>query len=273
MLPQILRTGPSALRALLQTEGQRTGNKIAWARCVQSDLELMHALLPGKTYELGSPNDYASRWHAVMRHHPSEWRALVDTIFFTSDAAQTGSPTDRPTDLTRPAARPELIQPSPLGFKCADCGAAFKSNKAMLQHQRVKHGLRTEFAAFVGEKPQCPVCGKMFATRWRAIAHLSENRQRRVTAPAALCRQAALDGLLPRLNPSLVESLLLDDRAARGVARKQGHSHAIVGRKHANKRRADVLEIVPTRRVRTKTGLEVLTKTGKAEYRKRPHPE
>ena len=129
----------------------------------------------------------------------------------------------------------------------------------MLQHQRVKHQLRNPFAEIVGDNLKCPVCNKSFANRWRVIAHLSEMRQRRVGRPVSLCGPKALEADIPRLDPSLALQLAEKDRLARTQARRAGHSHAVVGRQHANRRPATKLRVVPIVRVRVKTAEAELT--------------
>ena len=149
---------------------------------------------------------------------------------------------------------PKLLPES--AFSCGFCTKSYASKKALLQHQRVSHSVRNPFVQIVGESLECPVCHKAFANRWRVIAHLSETRQRRVGGPAELCGPKALEA--PRLDPGLAQKLAESDRSARTKARRAGHSHAVVGRAHANKRTARELVVVPTLRLRAKTAEQQL---------------
>ena len=91
-----------------------------------------------------------------------------------------------------------------------------------------------------------------------------------VNGPAPLCRDQALAGLIlpPRLDPSQAEAVLASDRLLARSARRLGHSHALVGRKAANKRAPEVLAIAPLRRIMSKSAPAALLKAGRAEYRK-----
>ena len=101
---------------------------------------------------------------------------------------------------------------------CDICGEAFLTKKAMEQHRRRKHDVRSQFQDYVGEAGVCPVCGKQFGTRLRCVAHLCDARHGR----GKLCQQVILEGLVPKNAPE--ENARLDeiDSKLRAMARKSG---------------------------------------------------
>ena len=64
----------------------------------------------------------------------------------------------------------------------------------------------------------CQVCGKVFSTRTRALAHLNDPRKNR------RCRDAVLNGQVPQLPDDEVSRLDEQARAERAAARKAGLS-------------------------------------------------
>ena len=100
----------------------------------------------------------------------------------------------------------------------------------MLQHARVRHRRTSAVQNFIGLTPSCPVCHKMFSTRLRAIAHLSETRVRgrhgRPTCNSILFSSPLSERVV---EPMVLRTALAVDRDARRNARRNGHSVPVVG--------------------------------------------
>ena len=147
---------------------------------------LGHRLAP-----LGDPIENASSWLVVIKSCPAEWRELAslaflaskvvnhadrrkadDLDFFSSEAARSSDPLPKKRRVSDPA--PDANLP----FACDVCGERFRTNKAALQHARVRHNRRNFYEQFVGNDPVCPVCSKNFYSIFQVVAHLGEKRVR-----------------------------------------------------------------------------------------------
>ena len=98
----------------------------------------------------------------------------------------------------------------------------FESQKAVLQHNRVTHGHRSDVKMWAGADCRCIVCGSTFSTRLRLIAHLTENRVRRGRPPCRASLQC-----IPPLAPDVVCALDLLDTKHRRDARHNGHTQPL----------------------------------------------
>ena len=129
----------------------------------------------------------------------------------------------------------------------------------MDQHRRIKHGWRCPINRFV-TGPMCPVYGKVFATRLRAIAHLSDPRKRSQSDRAS-CREIVLSGGVPEVaDEALLEQFSEEARAQRAEARKAGHTRPVVGWcRNAQKRPFSEVFKMPRRRLRQKTAQDQLS--------------
>jgi len=98
---------------------------------------------------------------------------------------------------------------------CEQCGRCFASMPALTMHCTRVHGRRCDVRHFVHDAG-CPVCGRWYHTRIRAIYHVKH-------APA--CLGAVQAGQVPQLAADLVDELDLADRALRRSARQAGRHH------------------------------------------------
>ena len=139
------------------------------------------------------------------------------------------------------------------GFACLACGeSGFRTDKALQQHARKKHGQKC-LMKFCVSGSQCPICDKVFADRLRVIAHLSESRTR-TKIPKVTCGDRIRAGEGQRLPDTLVAELDEEAKAQRAEARKAGHTRPVVPQHlHAQKRPLDELRSMPRRRVCRKT--------------------
>ena len=94
------------------------------------------------------------------------------------------------------------------------------SLKALLCHQRTKHGYRNPMRFFADGDGVCGACSTNFRTRLRLLDHLSDARR-------SHCREKENDGRVKKLSNERVEELDDVDRVARTAARHSGHSHVI----------------------------------------------
>ena len=95
----------------------------------------------------------------------------------------------------------------------------FMSVKALLCHQRTKHGSRNPIR-FFADDGVFGACGTNFRTKLRLLDHLSGARRTH-------CRDVCDGGTVTKLSNERVEELDELDRVARTAARQSGHSHVI----------------------------------------------
>ena len=118
---------------------------------------------------------------------------------------------------------------SSLPFSCIICnGVSFKSQKALDQHCRIKHNVRSSVAPRLPNISVCPVCFTQFDNRSRLLTHLSETRVRSRTGNTS-CKAEFLK--LPRFqcNVEGVEASKIQAEQNKHIssARKLGHSHVL----------------------------------------------
>ena len=107
----------------------------------------------------------------------------------------------------------------PRNFPCAQCGQAFASHKALLQHRRVAHKQRAQVRLFIDDSGACPARSMNLVERFRVIRHVTDKRRPR-------CRDYILASLDP-LDSSLVQAWEDRDRARLRQARQQGSTHIL----------------------------------------------
>jgi len=104
-------------------------------------------------------------------------------------------------------------------FVCSACSACFPSEKALMQHSRVKHDARNQVHDYL-DGGTCPACKVNFVTHARCSAHIGDRRR-------PMCRMRILSGEFPKVPPEMVSKLDESDRALRKAARKLGRTHVI----------------------------------------------
>eukprot|EP00973_Karenia_brevis_P040718 5634868-Karenia_brevis.AAC.1 len=143
---------------------------------------------------------------------------------------------------------------------CKDCGAQYGTNKALLSHMRVRHGLRNPINRFVDSSGICPACGVHFSLRSRVIAHLSEIRQREKVARIT-CRQRVLAGEFPMIDNVSLQAAAEADRKLAREAYRTGHSHQLATWRASRKRPiADASQdLQPKQRITSKRPRQSIT--------------
>ena len=137
-----------------------------------------------------------------------KWHQSADEIFFTDSALDTHM-----SESSKAGVAP---------FVCFECPQhpAFVSQKALLQHRRIRHNYRDPIVAYVDGSGICPACGTNFQSRLRCLAHLSDTRRTR-------CRDTILAGSFPTSTVKQLAAREELDRVARRTAQQNGRSHAI----------------------------------------------
>ena len=75
---------------------------------------------------------------------------------------------------------------------------------------------------FLPADGSCPHCGRRYADRLRAAAHVNDRRR------GAACKAAILEGRYPRLSDETLAELKVSEAAARKEARAKGHTQPLV---------------------------------------------
>ena len=248
-LSKIVSDEVPSLVALLRVRS-RDGRRMAWAEQVQADLREMARRLPHKLASLGNPINDADAWLELIRRHVQEWKQLVDLAFGGPPRVEAKRP-----DLGSPPKQSEVELAAALPFQCsfAGCHDRFATNKAARQHERIKHGTRTCVDQYVGSDGKCPICSRVFASRLRAVAHLSDPRIRSKHGRPS-CRERVLSGEVPPIHGFDLIRMREEDRKLRAAARRDGHTTPIVGfARHACAPKQAVASQRPKRRLPAKT--------------------
>ena len=229
------------LLAVLQFRS-RDGKSLPWVRMILYDFTVMLHVYPSKLQELGDPAHCADRWLAFIAKYPMQWKQLVKGYHTAcNDGEGAAEDSSGPAVVVFPVR--DATVPC-FSFTCNQCNASFPTNKALMQHARIKHGIKCCIQNLVGDETVCPVCATEFSHRHALIAHLSDNRVRsRVRATSCKAAFLAMDRPAPPVE--LVQSLNLVHRRKLGDAQRLfGRTHVLVG-KPANKPVKSVLSGVP----------------------------
>ena len=199
----IVRNAPTALRALLQFRSP-SGKMMAWTEQLLRDFKWIWARLP-QLSRMPDPGEDFEEWKNLLVSFPQEWSEIVSKVHFTESS--------RDKDMHQPAVA--------LNHACDQCGKAFPTAKALLQHCRVSHQARTPWHRKIATSI-CPCCKFDFKFRGRLLVqHLGDLRRNEA------CRRLVSD--LPDIPYDQWLQVEAADRAARRQARHKGHSHLVVG--------------------------------------------
>ena len=214
-LVRLLRSGPPPLLALLFEPWRSSW--LPWTQQLISDLMLLWRGMPALA-AMPAPDQDLLAWLRFVAQWPREWKQLVKRHLCFDTSAD------------RKAATKQVEDRALRGHVCGEtgCSMAFLTAKALAQHARRAHGKRSQFNAYVAADGRCPVCGKVFASRLRCIAHLNDGRELR----GGKCADRIRQGECIRLRDELVVELDAIDTEARRVARAQGHTQPLVPGSH-----------------------------------------
>ena len=245
-LASLLRSPAVHLRALIAMRTPE-GNKQPWAVLVQQGLEEMFKMFPFKLAELGHPAETPDAWHDFICNHPEAWKSLVR--MWARQATVQGLGQD-----SRPCKRRRTAGPAKEGgdkahpHVCGLCNVGFSSWRGFQQHDRKVHGARCSAKWYADSNGRCPVCFKIFPSRLRLVAHLTEKRSRGGKVPCG-----PLLGNARRLPADRVAYLDSLDTLERAKARREGKTQPTVGGR--KKRPAQDRPFNTRKRLRTKTTL------------------
>ena len=198
---RLCRLSPPPLRGLLQAHGSKPP---AWLVLVRDDLNKLRvvnsprldALAPA-SFQHGA-DDFAH----IACNFQAQWRTFVGRIVSHADS-----------HLVDDGA--ELV------FECPTCSESgvqksFKTLKGLKVHFSKAHGIRMLAREFV-DSCSCPVCGKVFASRARAVHHAEYSSSR--------CSLALARGEVDRLPDERIRLLDEEQAAHRLACRKAGRSY------------------------------------------------
>jgi len=188
---QVVAFSPASLRALLFNMVQvgKHSAYLSWTRQLVDDMQLLWRAMPLLT-ELGDHNLHFDAWLAFVAAWPRAWRDIVRK-YLSYDSG-----------IDKKAATPQVEDPALRPHACPECGARFSSSKALAQHRRTEHSVKSQFNFYISSGT-CPVCGKVYPSRLRCIAHVIDGRQGR----GADCAAAIAAGKVPRLDDGKVAEL------------------------------------------------------------------
>ena len=181
-LASLLRSPAVHLRALLAVRTP-DGLRQPWVETVLKGMEELYQWFPIKLAELGNPLTHPDAWQRFICSHPAAWKQLVKLWADQTTACGYNS--------CRQERKPSqhTVEGGTLARQmiCETCGAGFSSSRALQTHERAKHGKRCEARHFADSDGRCPICFKVFPSRLRLMAHLTEKRARRGKNP---CRES-----------------------------------------------------------------------------------
>jgi hypothetical protein len=195
-----------ALLTILATRSS-SGCRLPWVAQLRNDLDDFYNRVSQVRSILPPPGE-TTKWMHFMTQSPEEWRALVDSLFYTESVC------DRVKTVSHD-----------LALSCEICGLmgpCFATNKQLAQHQRIKHGMTNEVKQHIGKESICMRCKVEFNSRLRLIAHVTDRRRNE-------CKQHYLRNVRA-LSDAEYRELEEADKAALREARRAGHSHVIAKR-------------------------------------------
>ena len=215
-----------------------------WLHLVVADCVVLQSCLPDILGELPPADVNFEPWWRLCSDHPCEWKKTVSKYHTHLDDI----------DVVRKAPRRGCTAFATI-FRCDLCEhAAFESLKALDQHKRVKHKIRTQVADYVGNTSKCPICRTDFGNRLRLISHLSERRIRSKVRKTN-CQIEFLKQQPSKLSEEQLATLHAENAKARKAAMKDGHTHVIAvtpAKRDAPSVLKKVREVRPRRRLRGK---------------------
>ena len=203
--------------------GTRVGSaflRLPWMELVLEDMRKLSSFHGSKLQELGDPVDNSHAWLLLIESFPAYWKQMVGAYTETTSAMDKYC-------VGKGCAKISTSH----SFTCADCvlagtSIAFPSSKALLAHQRKVHGKRNPLRCFLDGNHICPVCSCKFSSRTRALAHLTEKRNRGKHLRKT-CGELLLEGRYMPLSDEVVSALDNLDKTTRAKARMHGNTQPL----------------------------------------------
>ena len=165
-------------------------------------------------HELPDPLSGSAPWQELMVSFPKQWREIVNMYCVYESCFDRSDNTDSISIHT---------------FCCNICAGAgvpcraFKSEKDLQQHQRIKHKMRSPIPQFIDDSGICPACGVILQSRVKVIVHACETRCRGKSK--VRCRDVILSGAVPAIAVDDFVMLEERDRNIRKTAKRKGFTH------------------------------------------------
>ena len=223
----LTRLQPSDLKPLLAIlQATCNGKVMPWIDMICNDFNILkqNVYTCSKLVNVRLPRSDPSEFWRIICMCPCEWKLIVKCYFTVDDDTAinvvvpgaaweaSASPMHVPSPhIAVPVAEPSMAA----SFACEVCKTAFfTSFKALCQHKRIRHNIRSPIATHIQDISICPICCTDFQSRPRLLAHLSDGRVRSLTRKTS-CRAEFLANL------GLPSSAVLD-----GQLRAQQNSNA-----------------------------------------------
>jgi len=176
-LRRLVLHGPGVLLAMLAVKSG--DSRLQWTTCIANDLKVLarYVNLP----ELGDPIDSAADWVAFIQGIGDDWNRLVQQIFYTESV------------LDKDAALPHMSS-GLSSFTCQMCDnpISFPTRKALMSHQRAKHGIKSPKRYYADSSGECLVCGTVFSSLLTNSTFVPSDRRAQDKV-----QKCARDGKLP----------------------------------------------------------------------------
>ena len=180
-LGRLIRSTRRPLIALLSAKGADGKPALPWSRLVKRDLDQLYSMVNWVKQLLPDPHHDPDAWYKFMVDEPFQYDALVGSLAYVASVCD------------------KFVPPcSEISFAhvcefCPQPRPAFKSQRALESHQRIKHGCRSEMRFYADADGICPSCKGCFMTRLRLLAHLVDKRRPK-------CRNSILSSGTPKLS-------------------------------------------------------------------------
>ena len=172
---RIVVNAPPTLLALLALRPQ--GSPLPWITALTKDLVTLYDNSPRIRSQLPHPlaDESQPLWHTFIKYSTQLFKQCVHDLFWDTSVLDSNNTVHPNT-------------PAHESFICTTCPGrpAFFSDKALKQHQRIKHGV-TNIMKYYVHCTSCPVCRRFFVTRLRCIAHLSDKRRTKCSSNSQQC--------------------------------------------------------------------------------------
>ena len=207
-LPRILQHAPPILLAILHADDKKRA--IPWTGVIRTDLQEMW-IRSRTCARLPDPQTHPSSWHSFMLS--DRWHNAVCDVHSSHSA------------LDKIVTRTSGSSPSPLlSFSCNLCSDgvhhfAFATKKALMSHQRSKHGMKSNARLYADADGICAWCQNCYVTRLRVLRHLTDRR--------SSCLNKLVSAGSPVLDDARVSYLDNIDRGLRRQAQRAGRAHPV----------------------------------------------
>ena len=214
---RLLINGPGALTSILSVVND--GKRLPWVEQIVENLAMLKVFFSSRLGEMPDPRNDSVAWFELICSHKKQWYELIDIYNVYSSILD------------------EIIDTADIHntsvFTCDLCNAGgsgnvvvFKSSKALRQHQRIVHNIRSPIPMYIDDSGICPACNVDLGLRTKVITHACEARVRS-KRDSIRCCDVILSGSIPKISHDLYIKLEERDRIRRRNDKRQGRTHAV----------------------------------------------